>query len=416
MCQLEAIYRHSTVNSKFTLHVVDTGQPGRPSYFIAKETLEELRGLNFSWNKIAEIFGVSRFTISRRVTEYGLSELQKFSSITDEEVDEIVRDYMSRHGSTTGEPFLTGYFRSLGVHIQRRRVRSSINRIDPKNTALRWGILVSRRKYHVPWPNSMWHIDGHHSLIRWKFVIHGCCDGFSRKIMFLYCSTNNLAATVLKLFEHSILDHDNLWPSRIRVDFGVENVQICDAMVANRGEGRGSFIAGPSTRNQRIERLWRDVFRCVCQFFYYHFYAMEQTGLLDLDNPIHMFVLHIVFITRINTALLEFKNMFNSHRLSTERNWTPNQIWINGMLDPNNPLGKNEVENIEADEFFGEDPNGPINTGDNNVVVTPENLPDGELLTSYVHQRIDVNRVSMKGGIDVYSDVLSLVVNKMEEM
>jgi len=30
----------------------------------------------------------------------------------------------------------------------------------------------------VPWPNSLWHIDGHHSLIRWGFVVHGCVDGF----------------------------------------------------------------------------------------------------------------------------------------------------------------------------------------------------------------------------------------------
>ena len=39
----------------------------------------------------------------------------------------------------------------------------------------------------------------------------------------------------------------------MRVDYGVENVQVCDAMVEARGEGRESLIAGPSTRNQRIE-------------------------------------------------------------------------------------------------------------------------------------------------------------------
>ena len=95
-------------------------------------------------------------------------------------------------------------------------------------------------------------------------------------------------------------------PSRIRVDYGVENVQACDAMVEERGEGRGSFIAGPSTRDQRIERLWRDVFRCVCHLFYDVFYAMEDTGLLNIENPTDLFALNLTFIPRINLALHEY--------------------------------------------------------------------------------------------------------------
>ena len=140
---------------------------------------------------------------------------------------------------------------------------------------------------------------------------------------------------MLQCFEEAINQNGELWPSRVRV---------CDATVGYRGEGRGSFIAGPSTSNQRIERLWRDVYRCVCHFFYYHFYAMEQTGYLDLENPVHMFVLHIVYTARINCALNEFMGMFNNHRLFTERNATPNQLWSNGMLDSRNPLACNDIE------------------------------------------------------------------------
>jgi len=71
--------------------------------------------------------------------------------------------------------------------------------------------------------------------------------------MFLRCNSNNLAGTVLDLFLDAINRDGHLWPSRIRVDKGAENVLVCDAMVQARGEGRGSFIAGPSTHNQRIE-------------------------------------------------------------------------------------------------------------------------------------------------------------------
>ena len=48
--------------------------------------------------------------------------------------------------------------------------------------------------------------------------------------MFLHCSPNNLSETVLSLFLDAV-EKDGLWPSRIRVDRGVENVLVCDAIV-----------------------------------------------------------------------------------------------------------------------------------------------------------------------------------------
>ena len=45
----------------------------------------------------------------RRVRLFELENLSLFSSFTDEEIDDIIRDYIARHGSATGESYLHGY-------------------------------------------------------------------------------------------------------------------------------------------------------------------------------------------------------------------------------------------------------------------------------------------------------------------
>jgi hypothetical protein len=52
----------------------------------------------------------------------------------------------------------------------------------------------------------------------------------------------------------------------MRGDYGGENVLVADAMIALRGEDRGSFLCGSSRFNTRIERLWREVRRMVSFF------------------------------------------------------------------------------------------------------------------------------------------------------
>ena len=129
------------------------------------------------------------------------------------------------------------HLHSLGIRVQGTRVA----RIDPANSALQCGAAICRRRYQVPWADSLGHLDGHHSLIRWCLVTHGCIDRFSRRIIYLHCSSNNLSSTVLTLFLNSIGQDGELWPSRIRVDQGVENVLVCEAMVEKQGGSRASF-------------------------------------------------------------------------------------------------------------------------------------------------------------------------------
>ena len=93
---------------------------------------------------------------------------------------------------------MIGHLRSRSIFVPQSRIRASIHRVDPVNTAIRRCVTVRRRVSRGP--NSVWHIDGHHKLIKWRFVTHGGIDGFSRTIMYLRCSGNDRALTVLHAF------------------------------------------------------------------------------------------------------------------------------------------------------------------------------------------------------------------------
>ena len=90
-------------------------------------------------------------------------------------------------------------------------------------------------------------------------------------------------------------------------------------------------LIGKSTHNQRIERLWKDVFEgCLC-LFYDLFYHLENSSLLDPNNSLHLWCLHYVYLPMLNRHLKQWKNAWSHHSLRTERNLSPIQLWIRGI-------------------------------------------------------------------------------------
>lgn len=93
-----------------------------------------------------------------------------------------------------------------------------------------------------------------------------------------------------------------------------------------------TYLQGTSTHNQRIERLWVDVYSNVADVYHRLFMTMEEQGILDIDNDFHLYLLHVAYQDIIQIKLTEFQNQYNCHSLRTERGMTPRQLWVSGGL------------------------------------------------------------------------------------
>ena len=157
---------------------VTNGQRGRPQQSICLDFLTEVvtnnsRHINLS--ELARILGIGHMTLWRNMWKHGLK--RTYTLLSNNELDLLVRMF-KRHKPESGFRYLLGHLRRQGIRVQRKQIWQLLRRVDRLGQHLRERRVIQRRVYRVKRSNALWHIDGHHKLIRWGFVIHGIIDGY----------------------------------------------------------------------------------------------------------------------------------------------------------------------------------------------------------------------------------------------
>ena len=273
---------------------------------------------------IAKHFGISVRYLHTRIKDLE-SRLSYGHRLDDASLYNLVNGISWRYHRQVGARMIHGELAAMGYHVDLGRVKVALSLCDPRGARTRLYMTIARRRvYHVKSALSLVHIDGNHHLINWGFVIHGGVDGKSRFITFMDVSADNCSNTVFALFVESVRKYG--CPSRVRGDHGGENVKVCEFMEAQNGENRGSYIAGRSVHNQRIERMWVDVGRGFTTRFYNLFTYMEELGILDRHNQFDLVVLHIVYMPALRTECALFVERWNWHTIS-KVNKSPAQMF-----------------------------------------------------------------------------------------
>ena len=140
-------------------------------------------------------------------------------------------------------------------------------------------------------------------------------------------------------------------------------------------------------------------------------------GMICCDDDLNLFILHYIYLPRINHTINIFIDSWNNHPVRTMKNWSPRKIWTNGMIDARNrhinhiqELQDNSEELSNDDlEWYGMDWSAPAPTDDGLSTVEVNDI-NFELNDYQLQQLTDIDplKESSTFGIDLFTKALEI--------
>ena len=189
---------------------------------------------------------------------------------------------------------------------------------DAAGSAQRRHRTFTRRSFHSPGPNYSWHADGYDKLKPYGLAIHGCVDGYSRRVMWLRVGYTNNDPAVIGYYYTQCLSAIGKCPQVLRTDCGTENGAMAAVQVLLH-RNNASHRYGTSVANQRIECFWSQLRRTRVGFLIGNFKALVDNNELDLHDSTDIGCCRFAFMDYVQYELDAIRTYWNIHRIRHSR-------------------------------------------------------------------------------------------------
>ena len=299
-----------------------------------EEKIEYLFYKGYTYEEIVGLLSVeygtqiSLSTLKRKLKDMNLSRKNVTFDINF--VRQVIEELLDGPNCCVGYRSVWHCLKLRGIIVPRLVIQQLMQEIDPEGVQARKAHRLQRRQYHSPGPNSVWHADGYDKLKPYGFPIHGCIDGFSRKVIWLYVTrSNNYPDNIAAYYLDSVKELGGC-PRKLNTDLGTENGTMagihCFFM---NNEDSHQYVASP--KNQRIEAWWSFLRKNWSNWWINFFKDLIEREILNTSDPIQRECIWFCFSNLIQASLNEVKESWNTHYIRKSRHDTicgrPNAIY-----------------------------------------------------------------------------------------